>query len=126
MMINKMLLKNGRTIFSIVFLVAVLVSPAHAAFGDFLYKWGSEYIRPKAVALDSSGNVYVLDAGNNRVEVFSSTGVFLRRWGSFGTSDGQFNGYAWAIAIDSNNHVYVTEIGSNSVKPQSEMDFQAT
>ena len=36
---------------------------------------------PRAVAVDSAGNVYVVDSGNNRVEKFDSTGQFLLMFG---------------------------------------------
>lgn len=42
------------------------------------------------VAVDRAGNVYVADSDNNRVQVFSAKGSFLRKWGSIGTGDGQF------------------------------------
>ncbi len=36
---------------------------------------------PDGVATDASGNVYVGDAGNNRVSEFSSTGAFIKAYG---------------------------------------------
>jgi hypothetical protein len=36
---------------------------------------------PNGVAVDSGGNVYVVDYSNNRVEKFSSTGLFEGTWG---------------------------------------------
>ena len=43
------------------------------------------------VAVDSSGNVYVADSGNNRIQKFDSNGTFITKWGSTGTADGQFH-----------------------------------
>ena len=43
------------------------------------------------IAADGSGNVYVADTANNRVQKFTSTGTFVTKWGSFGTGDGQFD-----------------------------------
>ena len=40
--------------------------------------------------MDRTGNIYVTDAGNERVQVFTTEGQFLRKWGSFGSGDGQF------------------------------------
>jgi tripartite motif-containing protein 71 len=40
-----------------------------------------ELSQPAGVAVDSGGNVYVGDFGNNRIQRFSSTGVFERTWG---------------------------------------------
>jgi tripartite motif-containing protein 71 len=45
--------------------------------GNFITKWGSkgtgdgEFVNPNGIAMDSSGNVYVADAGNNRIQVFA-------------------------------------------------------
>lgn len=46
---------------------------------------------PHAVCV-SGGEVYVMDSGNNRVEVFNIAGVYQRKWGSSGTGNGQFSG----------------------------------
>lgn len=76
--------------------------------------WGEEgdgpgqFSYPRGIAVDSNGNVYVLDTGNHRIQKFTSKGIFLDEWGSKGFGDGEFstpNG----IAIDSNDDVYVTD-----------------
>src|SRR5262245_13883194 len=67
------------------------------------------------VATDSSGNVYVADYGNDRVQKFSSSGSFLTKWGTSGSGDGQFSGPA-AIATDSSNNVYVSDSGNDRVQ----------
>jgi tripartite motif-containing protein 71 len=43
------------------------------------------------VAVDASGQVYVLDSLNSRVERFSPSGEFESQFGTFGTAPGQFN-----------------------------------
>jgi tripartite motif-containing protein 71 len=55
---------------------------------------------PKGVAVDTKGNLYVVDSGNNRIQEFDSNGIFLKTWGSFGTGAGQFNG-PLGITLDS-------------------------
>jgi DNA-binding beta-propeller fold protein YncE len=42
---------------------------------------GGEFNTPTAVAADPSGNVYVADHLNNRIQKFDSAGNFLRAWG---------------------------------------------
>ena len=58
------------------------------------------------IATNSSGDIYVTDAGNNRVEEFSPTGAYLRQFGSAGLSAGQFSSPT-GIAIDSAGDVWV-------------------
>ena len=53
------------------------------------------------------------DYDNNRVEKFDSNGKYLTQWGSYGTSNGQFEGPS-GIAVDSSNNVYVADIGNNN------------
>ena len=45
---------------------------------------------PTALAVGRQGRLYVVDAGNDRVQVFDGAGRFLTRWGGTGTDDGQF------------------------------------
>lgn len=52
---------------------------------------GGDFERPSGVAVSevgaTSGDVYVVDRGNNRVERFDSKGKFISAWG-YGVSDG--------------------------------------
>ena len=63
---------------------------------------------PLGIAVDASGNVYVSDSGNSRIQKFSPDGELITRWGSYGTGDGQFDRPAW-IAVDGSGYVYVTD-----------------
>jgi sugar lactone lactonase YvrE len=58
--------------------------------------------------MDSSGNVYVSDIGNDRIQKFSSTGSFLTAWGSSGTGNGQFQSPS-GIAVGPLGKVYVAD-----------------
>jgi len=59
--------------------------------------------------------VYVADTMNNRIQQFSSTGTFLREWGTKGTGDGEFNAPS-GIAVDSSNNVYVADTMNNRIQ----------
>ncbi|MGA9218463.1 MAG: hypothetical protein WBZ50_07475, partial [Nitrososphaeraceae archaeon] len=42
------------------------------------------------IAVDELGNLYVVEQGNFRVQVFSTDGKFITKWGSPGSNDNQF------------------------------------
>ena len=77
----------------------------------FQLSWGSsgsgkgEFYNPQGIAVDPSGNVYVADEGNNRVEKFTSTGGYITEWRGF---HGHFN-YPYGIAVSPTGNVYVTD-----------------
>jgi DNA-binding beta-propeller fold protein YncE len=70
---------------------------------------------PEGVAVSSSGNVYVADEENSRIQKFTKTGKFIRTWGTYGTGNGQFD-EPKNIALDSLGNVYVTDYGNNRVQ----------
>ncbi len=110
----------------LVLAIAPLTQPAAAApdptdVPEFVATWGSsgsgesEFVSPSKVAIDSVGNVYVTDYGNNRIQKFTSDGTYLTQWGELGTGNGQFNGPR-GIATDSDNNVYVVEESNNRIQ----------
>jgi len=48
--------------------------------------------------------VYVADYENHLIQKFTSSGEFIAKWGSYGSSDGQFQ-YQNEIAVDSTGNV---------------------
>ena len=86
-------------LFSVIILVGV--TPAFASTSSshpFLLKWGEsglnspgKFSNPQNIAIDSKDNVYVTDLGNKRVQKFSSSGAFLKTWGSSGSEPGKFS-----------------------------------
>jgi DNA-binding beta-propeller fold protein YncE len=45
---------------------------------------------PDGVAVDGEGHIIVSDARNNSIQIFSPTGVFVRRLGVGGVGPGEF------------------------------------
>ena len=93
--------------------------------GNFLgnERTGSLFERPAGVAVGPSGNVYVADTWNFRVQVFTPQGEFLRSWGQRGEFG--FNAATapedafWApraIAVDSQERVYVADTGNKRIR----------
>jgi hypothetical protein len=80
-------------------LLALGTSAAHAEFMTLAGTFGSEgtgadqFSAPQGIGVDqtvltaTSGDVYVADTGNARVEQFDSSGKFIRMWG-WGVTDG--------------------------------------
>ncbi len=66
-------------------------------------------------AVDTSGNVYVVNYRNNNIEKFTSSGTHITQWGTSGSGNGQFNNPD-AIAIDSLGNVYVSDSNNNRVE----------
>jgi DNA-binding beta-propeller fold protein YncE len=67
--------------------------------------WG-EFDKPKGVALDTFGNVYVVDTGWSNVQIFNPKGQILLFFGGRGPIPGMLKN-PLAIAIDKNNRIYV-------------------
>jgi DNA-binding beta-propeller fold protein YncE len=67
---------------------------------------------PTGVAVDSSGNVYVVDSANGTIQKFTSAGKFITKWGSHENSNSQLQ-YPTGVAVDSSGNVYVS-VFSNS------------
>jgi len=88
---------------------------------NFLLAWGSagsgnsQFSAPQSIAVDSSGNVYVADSNNNRIEKFSSTGNYISQWGTHGSGPGQFSN-PMGVTVDSSGNVYVTDPGNDRVE----------
>ena len=62
---------------------------------------------PRGIGIDATGNLYVADTGNHRVQKFSPSGQFLFSWGSQGSGVGQFI-LPTDVAVDENGYIYVT------------------
>ena len=65
-------------------------------------------VRPVALAVGPRGDLYVADAGADRVFELSPTGALLTAWGGPGAAPGRFAEPA-GIAVDSAGDVFVTD-----------------
>ena len=64
--------------------------------------------RPKAVSVDSEGDLYIVDAQWGVVQVFNRQGQLLYYFGERGTHAGQFQ-LPTGVFIDRADHVYVVD-----------------
>ena len=82
--------------------------------GKNLVEYPDNCSDPRGVALDSQGNIYVVDGGVRNpqeavgVQKYSPTGDFLLKWGKYGQKDSQFHNPV-AVAVDGEDHIYVLD-----------------
>ncbi|WP_308722674.1 S-layer homology domain-containing protein [Paenibacillus polysaccharolyticus] len=78
-----------------------------------------EFYNPFGVAVDSSGNVYVADSGNHRIQKLTLSTNTWSEWkkdgGGTGTSLGEFN-TPYGVAVDLNGNVYVADSGNHRIQ----------
>jgi DNA-binding beta-propeller fold protein YncE len=107
--------------------------------GRFVGKWGSkcdiangfgcntkapgavspgdgQFLSPFGIGVNSTSHiVYVADTENNRIQAFSRSGIFLFKWGLFGSNDSQFD-LPYGIIVDSQGNVYVSDSGNHRIQ----------
>jgi sugar lactone lactonase YvrE/plastocyanin len=102
---------------------AVFASVPHSL--TYVTQFGSEgsgdgqFDHPGDVAIDPGGDLFVLDRGNDRVEVFSEAGEYLRQFGSAGSGNGQMSGPD-GLAVNSEGDVWVLDTGNGRIEEFSE------
>jgi len=69
------------------------------------------FFGPRSVAV-ADGEIYVTDTGNERVQVFSSDGTFLRAFGGYGSVPGKLLEPV-GIAIGPDGNVWVADSGNS-------------
>jgi streptogramin lyase len=89
-----------------------------AGFNFSFPKEGSEsgvLSEPFDLAVDSKGNVWVSDTGNDRIVEFNEKGEYLFKFGKLGTGKGEFKSPK-GIAIDSSSNIWIVDSGNNRVQ----------
>ena len=85
--------------------------------GELLATWGGsgsgngQFSQPTGLAVDSRGNIFVVDSGNNRIQELSSTGRYVAQW------DAPQAGFRFVskIAVDNHGNMYLS-VGSQVLK----------
>jgi DNA-binding beta-propeller fold protein YncE len=102
--------------------------------GVFVKGWGGpggangKFSDPKDVAVDSTGNIFVTDGHNNRIQKFQLSNVcpvgtiqiavgvcFVKSWGTYGTGNGQFE-FPFGIDIDSKDSIFVVDAWNQRIQ----------
>lgn len=88
--------------------VAAVIGSAGAGLGQFNQPYG--------IAVHAaSGDLYVAERGNHRVQRVTNTGGVVMSWGTQGAGPGQFN-EPIGVAVDAAGNVYVTDLGNARVQ----------
>jgi len=92
--------------------------------GQFVLMWGSQgseegqfqNASPQGwlghIAVDTQGDIYVIDVNNFRIQKFDGSGSFQIQWGAEGTGDGEFRFIPFDITVDMQDNIYVCESAS--------------
>lgn len=73
------------------------------------------FYMPAGIALDSQGNLYILDTGNHRVQKFSPDGRYLASFGRQGQGPGDFS-FPDSIDIDGGGMVWVSDPNNQRIQ----------
>jgi DNA-binding beta-propeller fold protein YncE len=113
--------RNGRLLVADTHFYRVLV---YDRDGNLLFQIGDgvqgatpgRFGYPTDVVIDKAGNFYVSEYGeNDRIQVFSPEGKWLRQWGGHGYELGEFL-RPRALAIDDQDHIYVADSTNNRIQ----------
>ena len=74
-----------------------------------------EFSQPGDAYVDKSGNVWVADALNHRIQKFDGQGNFVGSFGRAGTAPGTFN-EPWSVAVDDQGFIYVADTWNHRIQ----------
>jgi len=84
-------------------------------WGNDNVHFGQNWSGPNDVAVDSSGNVYVADTGNHRIQIYNSSGSYVITLGNYGSGDYQFDA-PYGVAVDRSGNIYVADRSNHRVQ----------
>ena len=80
-----------------------------------------QFSKPAGIAINqATGDVYVVDKGNNRIEEFEAGGKFVRKFGTLGSEKGQLNNPLSIAITPTGSEVWVGDALNNRIDEFSE------
>lgn len=73
------------------------------------------FFRVSRIAVDKQGNIYVVDGGNTRIQVYDNEGQYLRTIGRKGQGPGEFQSPQSVFFNEENGEIYVPDFRSIEV-----------
>lgn len=107
--------------------VKVIINPKEPLFGEIEFELeedlniGSEdfenyfFYKIRDIQVDEDENIYVLDSGNHRLQIFDKKGIYLRTIGKKGQGPGEFITPSRLQLSDDTENIYITDM-SRTVK----------
>src|SRR5712692_5969348 len=91
---------------------------AHSAPGSTAYTWrlfvnahpAPLFYQAAGIAIGNSGNIYIADSGDHRIEKVSPSGSLLASWGTDGPGQLYLPGPR-AVGVDADGNVYLADNG---------------
>ena len=91
-------------------------APAGSTESHYLSKFGSTNLfTPCAIAINSGGDLWVVNANGDNVDEFNPEGKYIGQFGTKGSGTGQLNDPT-GITIDSVGHIWVVDSGNGRVE----------
>ena len=83
-----------------------------------------ELLFPLSFDAGPDGRIFVLDAGNSRIQVFDPAGNYITQWGKRGDGKGEFDfghgsvpkDFAGSICVDDEGYIYVADVGNGRIR----------
>jgi len=120
-------MRNLRKLLSLLLFASsfLFLLPASAQTYVYLSQWGGAgttnglFNTPYGLAIDATGNAFVADSANNRIQKFNATGTHILSFGNTGGAPNRLAGPN-AVALDNTNSViYVADTTRNRIQRYS-------
>ncbi|TFG90977.1 MAG: hypothetical protein E4H16_00710, partial [Candidatus Atribacteria bacterium] len=87
-------------------------------YGEGKEAGGNQFSEPHGIAVSNSGNIFVCDRYNFRIQELNSAGSFLTQWYTTGNLDNS-NHFPLGITTTKDGNIYITDHYANCVQKYS-------
>lgn len=78
-----------------------------------------QFHNPMGTAVAANGDIYVADAWNNRIQIFTSAGIYKATvGGAWGSANGELD-WPTDVAVAANGDIYIADVNNNRIQHYS-------